>query len=169
MLADTVRAVSTCGLEIHPGKTKILSNARWRRGESRHEFVNIGSMKLEILKRESFTKYLGRKITFQDVHKSELENRLAAGWRKFAVFKQELTGKTYPLRQRLRLFESLITPTVLYGASCWTLTVALEGVLRKTQRRMLRLVLASGRKKIQHPTEETSTNSSGADVESVVG
>ena len=31
--------------------------------------------------------------------------------------KQELTGKKYSLKCRLRLFESVLTPTVLYGDS----------------------------------------------------
>ena len=170
MLTDVSEAVRDCGLTLHSGKTKILCNLRWRRGEHRQEQVTVGKMKIDLLTRDAGTKYLGRKICFSNPHGSELDSRIAIGWRKFFALKQELTSKSYPLKQRLRLFDAVITPCVLYGAACWTLTAESENVLRKAQRRMLRIVAGSGRRRAKQDNctnAVAATRSSGSDESSI--
>ena len=97
-------------------------------------------------------KYLGRTLSFHDPHRTELENRIAAAWRKFYTLKSELTSKRYSLSDRLRLFHGTITPTMLYAAETWTLTAELENRLRRTQRQMLRMILHAPRRKQNTPT-----------------
>ena len=77
---------------------------------------------------------------------------------------QELTGKHYSLNSRLKLFDAVITPTVLYGSECWTTTKHLEDILRTTQRKMLRIILGRGRRRIEPQTHDDET--SGEDVQS---
>ena len=62
------------------------------------------------------------------------------------ALKHDLTRKVYPLKQRLRLFSSVITPTVLYGCAAWTVSSADEGLLIRTERRMLRMILGVRRR-----------------------
>ena len=63
-------------------------------------------------------------------------------------FKDELTSKKYSLNARLKLFESTVSSTMLYGCATWTLNGDLTNRVRRPQRRMLRMVLGSGRRKI---------------------
>ena len=77
---------------------------------------------------------------------AEIDNRIATAWRKFGVFKGELTSKKFSLKSRLRLFESTVSATVLYGCCAWPMTASLEQKLRTCQRRMLRMVVGQGRR-----------------------
>lgn len=86
-------------------------------------------------------RYLGWKLCFQACHQTELYNRIAAGWAKFQNFKRELTEKEYSLGSRLRLFEAVVSTTVLYGACTWAMTRGMAEHLDIARRKMLRYVL----------------------------
>ena len=60
------------------------------------------------------------------------------------------------MSDRLRLFESVISPTVLYGSETWTLTAEMARLLKTTQRRMLRTILGQGRRMIQRSQQTAS-------------
>ena len=109
--------------------------------------MDIEGLRIEILPFSAYTKYLGRKLTFDDQSTTELQSRLGAAWGKFNSLRHELTSKTYPLKDRLRLFDGTVTATALYGCASWTLTRDLETKLRCTQRRMLRLIVGTKRRK----------------------
>ena len=90
--------------------------------------------------------YLGRRLNLARLHDTELEHRLEKGWKKFFANKADLCGKHAALNVRLKLFNAIITPTILYGSASWTMTVQRERLLRTTQRRMMRKILGSGRR-----------------------
>ena len=117
-------------------------------------------MQIEVLKVDDTTKYLGRRLSFSDPHRVELENRISNAWKKFYMQKQELTGKHYSVNDRLRLFHGTVTPTVLYGCEAWALSTELEHRLQKTQRQMLRMILRVPRRIIH------TTSDNGSDVTS---
>jgi len=121
-------------------------------------------MKIEVLARDSKVKYLGRQITFEDANVVELSNRIKAAWAKFMQYKQELTKKSYSLSDRLRLFDSVVSPTVLYGSETWTLTAEMARLLKTTQRRMLRTILGQGRRRTQRVLEPTSDDDKSEDL-----
>ena len=164
MLEEVYKEAQACGLQLHPEKTKIITSTNRTEGRPRNRNVKIGDMKIEILTRDTAIKYLGRKISFGEYHEDELASRIRAGWAKFAQHKQELTSKHYSLNDRLRLFTSVITPTVLYGSECWTMTKIMDNALKTTQRKMLRMILGHGRRRVQANTVEPE--SSGEDVQS---
>ena len=149
MLADLNTEAQTVGLRLHPDKTKILHNGaqpthkRRRRTPSN---VQVLDMTIEILPTHASTKYLGRKLSFGDPHRTEIESRISQAWRKFYTLKQELTGPRYNLTDRLRLFHGTVTPTVLYGCEAWTTTTELENRLKRVQRQMLRMILHTPRR-----------------------
>ena len=70
-------------------------------------------------------------------------------WRKFHAQRQELTGRTYSLNDRLRLFNGTVTPTILYGSETWTMTTEIEKRIRVTQRQMLRMIVQVPRRVVQ--------------------
>ena len=149
MLTDLQNIAAAYGLDIHPDKNHILSNISKRRGRETKTHVNVNDNPVQILGYMENTKHLGRKLLFDDYHTTELDNRIAAAWRKFNLLQQELTSKTYPSKTRLRLFDATIRPTMLYGSASWTLTKQLESTLQRTQRRMLRIVIGTPRRRTQ--------------------
>jgi hypothetical protein len=116
--------------------------------------VSIDDLEIKILEYHEHTKYLGRKVCFDSFHATELDNRIASGWKKFHLLRDELTSKTYPLTSRLRLLDGTVTPTVLYGCTSWTLTQDMMTKLQRAQRRMLRLVIGTPRR---HTSTTTTT------------
>ena len=52
------------------------------------------------------------------------------------------------------MFDSVVTSTLLYGCGSWTMTKEREGQLRSAQRRMLRAILGSGRKRFPNNNDE---------------
>ena len=111
---------------------------------------------IEVLEHTTSTAYFGRELCLTDQHEVELKHRLRTTWAKFGTFKNELTDKTVPLNLRLKLFNSVLIPTMLYGCSSWTLTGTREAKLRSTQMKMLRATL--GKKRIMdHSTGDIET------------
>ena len=53
-------------------------------------------------------------------------------------FKDVLCNQRLNLKHRLRLFDSVVTPSVLYGCECWTLTSDARRRLKTDRQRMLR-------------------------------
>ena len=158
MLREIAGEAKKTGLELHPDKTKILHNQPFRRPRQTPEHTYIGNMKIEMLPHSDSQKYLGKKFSFHQQAETEVENRIAAAWRKFHLLKRELTTKSYSLNSRIRLFQGTVTPTVLYACTSWTLTVELENRLKRTQRQMLRMILGSPRR--HHGPTHIEPNSS---------
>ena len=131
------------GLRMHLGKTKILSNIP---PEERPESLKVGATSIEVLKEGAAERYLGRKLTLDHYHATELANRISAGWAAFTKHKVALCDQKCHLRLRLKLFESTVTPVVLYGSSCWTMWADTERLLRTNRRRMLRLIVGVRRR-----------------------
>ena len=138
MLGHLARASSKFGLRIHFGKTKIMTRNTLAKG-AKH--VTVENQLVDIVDEEAFEKYLGCKLSFEGGMGTELANRTAAGWAAFHKHKGELCNKSYKLRDRLRLFDAVVTPKVLYGCGAWALTKQQESHLKTTQRRTLRYVL----------------------------
>ena len=132
------------GLNLHPEKTKILHNDK---GYGRHvRIAKVGDLDIEVLEATASTMYLGRLLSLTDPHEVELQHRIKKGWAKFAVYREELTNKNVPLKLRMRLFNAVVTPSILYGCSSWVLTVLKEKKLQATQMKMIRNILGKKRK-----------------------
>jgi hypothetical protein len=153
MLQELRQAVGDVGLELHLGKTKILTNAQGRK-QSHAKFARVGDNQIEILAPSEPTKYLGRALAFMDFHDREIKHRISAGWAKFTSYKKELCDRGIPLERRLRLFNSVVTPTVMYGSGSWTMTREREQRMRVARRRMIRKIVQVPRAKDEDGTLE---------------
>ena len=112
---------------------------------------------------------MGAQLCFDQPQRRELEHRIKCAWAKFQSHRQELTGKCYRLNDRLKLFDSVVSPIFLYGSSCWTLRKDQETLINRTQRKMLRIILGAGRRRAPPntgPQTEPSECSSGSDIDS---
>lgn len=143
MLCDLSVAARGVGLELHFGKTKVLTTLETTGS------VEVDGTHVKIVQT---TEYLGRLLSCHDLHTVEIASRIKKAWKKFMSLKHQLCSRDYPLKQRLRLFDSTVTSVVLYGSCAWTMTADLERKLRTTQRRMLRWMVGVRRR----PKEETS-------------
>ena len=65
---------------MHFGKTKILSNIP---PDERPESLKVGTSSIEVLKEGAAERYLGRKLTLDHHHATELANRISVGWVAF--------------------------------------------------------------------------------------
>ena len=90
--------------------------------------------------------YLGKALALTNIHDIELKHRIREAWATKSIRKTELTDKRVPVHLRLKLFDSVVTPTVLYGSSSWVMTGTREAELRTTQMKMLRTVIGVKRK-----------------------
>lgn len=164
MLKELMEAVNRVGLVMHPGKTKILTNVGYEHWHG-SEFVMVNDDKVEILKPEASTMYLGWALCFEATQDVELENRINKGWAKFMIWKNELCCKRYPLNSRLKLFNAVVTPSVLYACGSWTMTARREMLLRTAQRRMLRKFWGAFWKKneVSAPLASTGSTSDSED------
>eukprot|EP00973_Karenia_brevis_P071730 9967939-Karenia_brevis.AAC.1 len=154
MLEDLMTEAALCGLVVHMGKTKILCNCIGPKTKTRE--IMISGECVQILSGSDVTSYLGRALNLRSTHEAEVDHRISRAWAKFAVFRQELLDKHYSLNNRLRLFNSVVTPTVLYGCGSWVMTVGRERQLRTCQRKMLRSILGKGRAILNKQGDETS-------------
>ena len=87
-------------------------------------------------------KYLGRHIPGDLKTRGELEfaHRLAAAWGKFHKHRTTLLNKHVSIKLRLKLFEAVVTPTVLFGLSTLPISKAQLAQLDVVQRKMLRSI-----------------------------
>ncbi|CAE8597437.1 unnamed protein product [Polarella glacialis] len=131
MLEQLVVEAACCGLELHAGKTKNLSSKVARSEAESAPKVVVGGLSEDILRFQGKTKYLGRQVSFNQTHKTEVDSRIKVAWGRFFANRDVLCNKAYPLQQRLRLFNSVVTPTILYGSGCWVLTQETASSLRK--------------------------------------
>eukprot|EP00973_Karenia_brevis_P019315 2647724-Karenia_brevis.AAC.1 len=156
MLEELVTAASKVGLEVHMGKTAILTNSVRAHGGA----IKVLDGHVAI---KSDTDYLGRKLSFHELHDIEIQSRIDKAWKKFFACQSELCGKHVDLRSKLRLFQAVVTPSLLYGSGTWTLSANREKEIRTAQRRMLRWMVGSRRHVVpqeQHHTDHDASYSS---------
>ena len=104
------------------------------------------NMDIEVMEPTASAMYLGRELSLTTPRDTELRHRMRKCWATFSIFKSEFTDKGVPLHLWLKLFNTVLTPTVMYSCSSWSMTKAREDALRSIQTKMLRTVL--GRRRI---------------------
>ena len=119
----------------------------WNALSHRRPPILVGCQFVSILDEMESERYLGRKLSFEYCQETELRNRLAAGWAAFHKHKAELCNKFYHLRDRIKLFEAVVSPSVLYGCAALALTQGMEKQLQVARRRMLRYVFRIHRRR----------------------
>ena len=122
--------------------------------------LRAGALNIEILPPDGSVRYLGILLSFNNQLDMEIDHRIRVAWCKFAKYRQELTNKHYDLRNRLKLFDSVITPSFLYCASTWTMTAARESKVTRVQRRMLRMMV-----RVRRLVLDDTSGSSGSDID----
>ena len=138
MLEILNEELDAIGLSLNASKTKVFTTT------ALHEplYIDVAGGMVEVLLGDSVHKYLGRHLCGDMKNRSTTEfmHRVAAAWGKFHKHRPTLMNKHASIKKRLRFFESVVSPTVLFGLSTLPLTSAQLKQLDALQRRMLRSI-----------------------------
>ena len=89
--------------------------------------IEIGELEVESV--HSF-KYLGSTITSDNLIEKEVIERIGIGNRCAFALNKVMTSRQISQRTKLRIYNIIIRPTVLYGCETWTLT---KGRIKKLE------------------------------------
>jgi hypothetical protein len=150
MLEALVAELEHVGLSLNTSKTKMFTTEALQTPL----LVDISSGMVEALSGKDSHKYLGRKVPGELRLRNEIEynNRIAAAWGSFHKHRPYLMNNNVDIKLRLKLFESIVTPTVLFGLTTLPLTASKLQQLDAVRRRMLRSIVGWKR----HTGEEWS-------------
>ena len=134
LLVDTLREY---GLNLHAQKTVIFSTVPPPEVPS---FCDTAFGFVQVLHSSGSHTYLGRRFSGDSKHRGRtaLEHRIGCAWAKFRTLSSTLTNSHIPIKLRLRLFNAVVSPTVLYALDTAPLTKSMLIKLDATQRCMLR-------------------------------
>ena len=132
--------LARAGLSINGAKTKILTTDSDVLDRNTPLLLDAGDCMLEVLCGDATHKYLGRLFPgdLRNRGKANLSHRLACGWFKFHTLAPTLLNRKLPIILRLKLFDSVVSPTVTYSLSTTPLTGVQLSMLDATQRKMIR-------------------------------
>ncbi|CAG9840105.1 unnamed protein product, partial [Diabrotica balteata] len=107
-------------------------------------------------KRVDKFEYLG--VVFDENGKEkELEARIAEGNKKFGSLRALLNSKFVSRQGKLRIYKTVIRPTVTYAGETWTLNKKEEDTLETRERKILRRIFG-GRKREDSWERRTTMN-----------
>ena len=114
------------GLSINGSKTKILTTDLNASSSENPLYVDIAGSMVEVLRRGTVHKYLGKAFcgNLRNRGQCNLSHRMQCAWWKFHELRTTLENKNIPLKLRLKLFDAVVSPTILYSLSTTPLTSA---------------------------------------------
>ena len=129
-LADESKKV---GLKMNYRKTKVLKTAEVLDG-----VVSVNHVEIEQVTDYC---YLGQNVSLieKDSDK-EVRKRIGMGWKKFGEYSTILKSNI-PLCLKRQIIDQCITPRIIYGCECWTMSTKMEKKLGAAQRNMERSIL----------------------------
>ena len=103
-------------------------------------YIEVDDDLLEVLFEGKTHKYLGRSLSGNVTKRAAVEvaHRSQVAWGKFMKHKHVLQNKHIAVRNRLKYFDAVITPTVLFSLHALPLTQKQLHDLNILQRRMLK-------------------------------
>ena len=140
------------GISLNAGKTKVLTTS----DDNNVEPLDLGGQPVEILTGDMAHKYLGRKLcgNLRAMSSYEVGHRIQIAWMRFHQHRDILTNKHLSRYSRIKFFDAVITPTILFGLSSCAMTRARMCSLDTLQRRMLRKIVGWTRV-VDEPWEDT--------------
>ena len=125
MVIDLMIAIEEAGLKMNTDKTKYMSN-------SSVDSLSVNEIEIELV--DEYT-YLGQLIAFEQRLNKELQVRRKKAWKGYWALRQVFKSKMQ-LTSKIRILDSCIIPSLIYGAQTWSLTKSQARSLQITQRSM---------------------------------
>jgi len=154
LCGELLETASRVGLEVNEGKTEYLVMTEERTDE---DPLDVGDLRFENV--EEF-RYLGSTVTSDNDMNREVTLRIQSGNRCLFSVGHLLSSRVLSRRAKLRIYNSVIRPCVLYGCDTWNLTVRMQERLLVFENRVLRRILGPKRDPVtgrfrMRPNEET--------------
>ena len=129
------RSLESKGLKVNVEESEVMVAARTRCG------IKIVDRNGQELKQVSEFKYLGSVFEEDGRCEADVKERIRAGWSKWKEVNGVINNSRMPLKLKLKVYESMVRPAIMYGSECWTLRKKEEQLLERTEMRMLRRIL----------------------------
>ena len=149
MLQDELAKV---GLHLNSAKSKAFTNDT----SDVVSHLNIYSEQVEVLGGDGCHRYLGRKVAGNLRNRTEIEfaHRVQMAWGQFHKHRDIFLDGNLHVGSRLRFFQSVVSPTVLFGLPACALSAKHAEKLDALQRKMFRAIVGWTRHG-QEPWEDT--------------
>ncbi|OLP96509.1 Myosin-12 [Symbiodinium microadriaticum] len=136
MMESLVHELAHIGLQLSSSKTKIFTT----QSLTTPLFVEACGEMVQVLTGDQTHKYLGRSLcgSLARRHVVEFNHRVQLAWNKFHRHRRVLVNKYVPIKLRMKFFDAVVTPTILFGLHTLALTGVQLSKLDSIQRRMLR-------------------------------
>nr|XP_037874344.1 uncharacterized protein LOC119630097 [Bombyx mori] len=92
-------------------------------------------------------RYLGCTVTDTNDREDEIEISVQNTLRCSAALHPVLSSKLLSRRTKIRIYKTVVRPILLYGCEAWTLTQKEEAKLLVTERKVLRKITSSKRRR----------------------
>jgi hypothetical protein len=106
-----IDASKEVGLEVNVEKTKYALVSRDQNAGQNRE-IKIGNISFENV---SQFKYLGKRVTNQNLIQEEIKRRLNTGNACYSLVQNLLSSRMLSKNVKVRIYKSVILPVVLYG------------------------------------------------------
>ena len=131
--------LSKVGLSLNAAKDKVLTTV----SDIDVQSLDIDGEPVDILHGDTAHTYLGRKLCGDLRARSycEVAHRVQITWMSFHKHRDVLMDKALSVHSRIKFFQTVITPTILFGLSSCSMTLSQVNSLDVVQRRMLRKIV----------------------------
>ena len=124
MVELLTEAFADVGLELNAEKSKIITNV-----PTSFSYLDIDGNFVEMIETGSHHKYLGRYLSGESTFRenTEINHRIQCAWYRFGQLNNILCNRSVSIQLRLKLFDAVVTPTILFGLA----VLPLSSVSRK--------------------------------------
>ena len=126
------------GLKINTQKAKTMSTIK------HHETIKVTINDEDVEQVEEFT-YLGGVVTEDGRSSKDIKRRIGLASAAFGQL-TKMWKSDISLKIKIRLYETLVVPVLMYGAECWTMRKAEEQKILVAEMNWLRRILGKTRR-----------------------
>jgi sorting nexin-29 len=122
------------GLRIDEKKTKYLTT---RESKNQQGYVQIKKFNFEAI--QSFT-YLDSLINVNNDNCAEIKKRILMANKFFYGLKRQFRSQFLSIKNKIKLYKTLIRPVLAYGSEIWVLSKSDESIVGVFERKTLRAI-----------------------------
>ena len=137
-MESLVHELTNIGLQLNSSKTKISTS----QSLTTPLFVEVCGEMVQVLTGDQTHKYMGRSLCGSLARKHVVEFTHRVQLNKFHRHRRVLVNKHVSIKFRRRVFDAVVTPTLLFGLHTLALTGLRLSKRDSIQRRMLRSMVA---------------------------